>query len=324
MRRRLGKALLKNSFLAAKTISEQTQKPIWFHFIDAISCYFIHGCEVEQYASGGFYRLRAFERKNTYTKGRGYTAKSIFNSSKNVCILADKEKFNDYFSPYVKRKWISCKQANVYDLKMFVKDCKKVLVKPIGGMKGQGIHILSVEEKNDLDLLVGRNILLEEYIEQHPLLVFNNQSVNTIRIITLLDKNGVVQCLKAALRCGVGDSVVDNMSTGGVAYPINIEYGCIEGPGLLGSYSIGNKELIFVHPGTDIFMLGYKIPFWREIIEAVVDAANKLQDVRFIGWDVAVTPDGPELIEGNSRPGPATFEYLGIERGFYSKIMKCI
>ena len=58
--------------------------------------------------------------------------------------------------------------------------------------------------------------LLEECILQHPSMSFNNTSVNTIRVYSVLDKQGKAHILKVVLRAGVGDSVVDNFHSGGV------------------------------------------------------------------------------------------------------------
>ena len=45
--------------------------------------------------------------------------------------------------------------------------------------------------------------------------------------------------------------------------------------------------------------MGFQVPFWSETLELVKAAALVNTDNRSIGWDVAITNDGPELIEGN-------------------------
>ena len=100
-------------------------------------------------------------------------------------------------------------------------------------------------------------------------------------------------------------------------YPVNNTYGRIEGPGR--NYMLGVP--VFVHPGTEIFMPGRDIPFFKDALKLVKDAAITIPHVRFVGWDVAITNDGPELIEGNTRPGENLIESQGFEKGLYKKIL---
>ena len=40
------------------------------------------------------------------------------------------------------------------------------------------------------------------------------------------------------------------------------------------------------------------IPQWKEVLDFTRRAACHNKDARFIGWDVAITADGCEMIEG--------------------------
>ena len=70
-------------------------------------------------------------------------------------------------------------------------------------------------------------------------------------------------------------------------------------------------------------MLGYQLPNWQIAIDTVKIAAEKLSQCRFIGWDVAFTADGVELIEGNHNPGIFTMESLGTP-GAYADVIKIL
>ena len=48
-----------------------------------------------------------------------------------------------------------------------------------------------------------------------------------------------------------------------------------------------------------------------------------IPECRFIGWDVAITADGVQLIEGNHNPGNVGIEYFG-ETGWYGKLKNLI
>jgi hypothetical protein len=58
-------------------------------------------------------------------------------------------------------------------------------------------------------------------------------------------------------------------------------------------------------------MLGFKVPNWHIAIDSVIKAAEKLPQCRLIGWDVAITENGPLLIEGNHEPDLCLIEFVG-------------
>lgn len=312
---------LTDSVKIARSVSVITGNTVLYHLVDCIYCIIRYGCGPSQYFEGDFYKLRSFERERTYTKYRGYKAKKIFNDSRFIHICTNKVDFNRFFSNYVKRNWIYCKDATDDELSAFLIANNKIMAKPNSQSKGKGVFVLdrSLPDDELVRLVVGKDIVLEQFLVQHPNMCFDNKSINTIRVNTILDSNGVAHIIKAALRCGVGDSVVDNYSAGGIVYPINVEYGRIEGPGI-GKSNLYNKWL-YVHPGSSVFMIGKQIPFWKELLEMVNNAAKSLPQVRLVGWDVAITNNGVELIEGNTRPGASVIENMGHERGFWKKML---
>lgn len=62
------------------------------------------------------------------------------------------------------------------------------------------------------------------------------------------------------------------------------------------------------HPITKTLILGFKIPFWDEIVEMITEAAWIVPQVRTVGWDVAVTQEGPLIIEGNDNWNKDAFQ----------------
>ena len=74
------------------------------------------------------------------------------------------------------------------------------------------------------------------------------------------------------------------------------------------------------HPGTDICMIGRKIPYWKEVLHLCESAASMIPKVQFIGWDVAISTQGPLLIEGNNTPDIDIMEFVG-NYGYYDVIM---
>lgn len=315
---RIGKKDVKCAWPVARQVAKLTGKSVISHYWDCLWCGIKYGCSPSQYIDGEFYRLKSFDREKTLTKGRGYELSRLYNKSKEVC--QNKVAFNGFFRQYVKRDWLYAKEASLAEIKDFIENHERVMVKPIDSAKGKGVT--EWNKNNDITALCGENCLLEEIIVQHPDMCFCNRSVNTIRIVSILDNIGEVHFIRAILKSGVGDTIVDNVNAGGVEYPINIKYGRIEGGGYRGGdNSSGKYSRILVHPGTDRFMLGIKIPFWNEALLMVENAAKMLPNCRYVGWDIAITPNGPEFIEGNTRTGAQAFEYIGINRFFYQEMV---
>lgn len=303
----------------ARKVSEITGKSFLYHWFDCLYGNIRYGCNPVQYLEGGFYKLRSIDREKTYTKYRGYKLKRIFNNPDYCHICENKVDFNTVFSKYLGRNWIYCKVASRNEILSFLSNNGNLLAKPVNLTKGEGIFELdrSLSDEDLADSVYGKDLILEEIIVQHPQMCFGNKSVNTLRVNSVLDNGGMVHIIKTSLRCGIGDSIVDNYSAGGVVYPVNSKYGRVEGPG---ANSTRGQE-IFIHPGTEMFMIGLEIPFWSQVEELICNAARLIPQVRFVGWDVAITKDGPVLVEGNTRPGAQLIEYQGFDKGLYKKIL---
>lgn len=60
-----------------------------------------------------------------------------------------------------------------------------------------------------------------------------------------------------------------------------------------------------------------QIPNWKAVLDVITRAQELIPGVRLIGWDVAITPDGAVLIEGNEDANNETLEFVGDPIGFY-------
>lgn len=311
-------SFLKSRIETARVVSSYTNKPLLYHFFDCLYCNWKYGCRCYQYSDMDFYKMRSFDRARTLTSGHLKKAMK-YNDPQYLHFFEQKNEFNEMFSRFIKRDWLYGKTATAEEINAFIKQHGRVIVKPNASEAGEGIFILeeSSATAEQLAKLVGFDAVIEECVVQHPDLVFEGKSVNTIRIVTMLDTQGNPHILTAALRCGVNGSVVDNFSAGGVGYPVNIEHGIIETYGV----QIANRhKQIYVHPGTDIVMVGKAIPYWKETLEMLEEAAKVLPQLRYVGWDVAVTEQGPLIIEGNPTPGFGLLEGIGNNRGIYGAI----
>ena len=128
------------------------------------------------------------------------------------------------------------------------------------------------------------------------LAALNPSSLNTVRCLTYLDRQGTAHVIGATLRLGAGTMVVDNASSGGMFCGIDIDRGCLFGG------AINKKGEVFArHPTTGIVFEGYALPDLPAIFRMCRQSHAWIGQPLTIGWDVAVSPDGPVLLEGNPR-----------------------
>jgi hypothetical protein len=92
------------------------------------------------------------------------------------------------------------------------------------------------------------------------------------------------------------NSTVDNMAAGNMAAPVDEVTGIVTGPAV---YSDITRADEIVHSVTGVAISGFQIPFWKETIEMIKIAAKLHPQNRSVGWDIAMTKKGPDLIEGN-------------------------
>ena len=271
--------------------------------LDSVYCVFRYNICLIDYFIFRFYEKDKVERSKWVGTGYKYEYDLVMNPKNTRHILEDKIEFYKVYSPFVIHA-----NCTIDDLEINNEKANKVLSNPTGkivvkdalGQCGWDVELIEVKEKSREEIISymdkkGFN-LAEEFIQQHPALSeISNTGLNTIRVITQLDKNNRVDILGARLRISV-NNFVDNLASGNIAAPIDVETGIVNGPAV---YSDITKEAVEYHPVTRTKITGFQIPQWDDVIALVTKAALHRPGNRSIGWDVALTEDGPELIEGN-------------------------
>lgn len=250
-----------------------------------------------------FYILSDQERSTYAGTGYMYEYQLIMNPKAVRSVLENKIEFLNHYKDFINHDHLTLQglQNNpILGKQILSNNSGKVVLKSSSGQCGQGVEVkyckdLTLKTLED-NLKEMNNDLVEEYIIQHDrLMQLSPSGLNTIRVITQLRKDNNVEILAARLRISV-NSTVDNLAAGNLAAPIHIETGEVNGPGV---YSDITKEDAISHPVTGVPIKGFQIPFWPETLEMVTKAAQISIGNRSIGWDVAITNNGPELIEGN-------------------------
>lgn len=329
--KRINNMSLKAMFERVGIVKTKTSKSKFMIFLDMVWCGIRYGAGYIDYDVIGFYKLNHEQRKTMLTRGINNKFVKELNKKEYWHIFENKNEFNSTFSKFVTRDWIYPVSNNKDKAIDWIKNHKIFFAKPNSGQCGKGIKKINIDaleklfnydknidnlandenvrdnefadESNKLEKLYNYLIenkleLLEEPIKQHEMMnKLNDSSVNTIRMVTLMNEQKEVTILTAFSRIGSG-GCVDNFNSGGMTAKIDIESGKII------EKAVNKKGEIFeCHPITGTKINGFQIPNWSEAIRMVKEAAKLSPNVRYIGWDVAITNEGVTLVEGNQFPG---------------------
>lgn len=215
------------------------------------------------------------------------------------------------------------------------------VIKPAGGAKGTGITVITSRrgdkfisgDEREFDFAALHKlmldafksnmprhrdcVLLQERIKQHPAFdAINPNCTNTIRVMTFVNDSGEVEIIGRIIKFGRGKTMVDNVDKGAMMAPID-DSGTI---GPLVKYSSSKLEYIDCHPDSNAQIAGLELPFFLEADALAREAQRHLPQLRSLGFDIAITPQGPVIIEGNAWWGilPQTIT----RRGFISPGMR--
>jgi len=147
-------------------------------------------------------------------------------------------------------------------------------------------------------------LIIQERVRNHPRLVELSQSeaLQTIRVITYYDRSNDLRILHALFRPVATDELVDNYNNfdGGILMArVDLATGTIRRVHFMRD-DIPGTSIVDRHPVTKVPFAGYQLPDWESAMACVRDAAQKMLPIRLAGWDLAITPMGPVIIEGNS------------------------
>ncbi len=145
--------------------------------------------------------------------------------------------------------------------------------------------------------------VIQQRLRNHPELIrlSGNDNLQTVRFISFVDMAGKADILQAQLKLITGGNVTDNFEyglTGNIQAQVSLADGKLTHAITIVPDGSGIKT-VAAHPQTDICFAGFQLPFWAEACRLVKRAALKFSPIRTIGWDIALTPDGPLVLEGN-------------------------
>ena len=204
---------------------------------------------------------------------------------------------------------IDVNKTKELQLKEFFSNDMDAFAKPSDGQLGNGVFSLNIKQRKIFvdnkettyeeleNIMLSADYLVQERVYQHPKIAELCPScINSIRLQTVMDKDGVVHPFGAGLRIGRMGSSVDNWAKGGVFVGINMENGKLMETGFM-KPKFGTS--VIEHPDTHVVFKDFEIPFYKEAEALAVKLHGYLYRCHSVGWDIAITGKGPVFIEGN-------------------------
>lgn len=197
---------------------------------------------------------------------------------------------------------------------------EEFIVKPRRGAYGKGFMAFKKEGLNFLsnsgekyspgaliDFLgsdTHGELICQLRIFDHPELeaLSEAKAIQSLRINSFRDQDGNVKVEYFVLKVLRQGNIIDNFERGANGNMLafgNMETGVLAEalttyPDRIGLYPV------LVHPDTGLEFSGFKVPLWDQSIELVKRTHRQFENLASIGWDVAITADGPLILEGNA------------------------
>lgn len=178
------------------------------------------------------------------------------------------------------------------------------------------------KEKFKKFLLSLDDYIITEFVEMHPdLKKINPESVNTIRV-TVINEHGNDTIIPFAfMRIGTKRSgVVDNVAKGGMVCKIDVNTGRFYNAQTLKNHVFTNVEY---HPDTHERLEGI-VPNWELVKQSLLEMSEYCPQLKWLGYDIAITAEGFSIIEINSHQGlHKAWEYPPeVSRFLFSELKK--
>lgn len=194
-----------------------------------------------------------------------------------------------------------------------------IFIKPLGGRGGSGAEIYAWQGEGtwsnrrglrlsatELMTHLSRLSMIEPYLIQpraqcHAAIAdLSAGALPTVRVLTIKSSDWW-EAVAAVFRMPLGArSTVDNFHAGNIAANVDLTTGQLGAATDIGL----NPDLGWVdrHPDTGAQIAGRTLPYWPETLDLAQRAHSAFDQKLVIGWDIAILPHGPVLVEGNGAP----------------------
>ena len=243
-----------------------------------------------------------------------------------------------YYHPEgrVKNDHIACDYDSVLAI-LKSKNIHSCVIKSTETSHGDGVIVVNDIEYTDKDCILhlfdGRKVCLKDRLKEYEPLIFeskiyqtkqfdsfNSSSVNTIRFMTTLYPTGDVKIIAIWMKFGRAGVCVDNAGAGGnVDAGVDIKTGRIFNVTLFDEWR--ETRSITHHPDSGTLLEGVFIENWKQITDEIIQFQKSIPYLKAIGWDIAITPEGPLVVEFNDYWDRTGQLFLGY--GWKKEIQDC-
>ncbi len=230
--------IIKNASLdkmkeAVNTVHERSGMSKRKIFNDMLHCTRKYGAGYYDYQIFAFYNLTEAQRATFMTRLISKKFNTFMNDYEYAHFLENKDEFNKLYKKYIGRDFIQFQEASKEEVREFCKKHPVMFCKMQDLECGHGCERIKTADYKSFDELYAYLkkqdfCILEENIEQHPAVqkLYPN-AVNSMRFITVLDKQGEPHLLYIVQKMGLGGSIIDNNC---LFAPVDPETGIIKYP----------------------------------------------------------------------------------------------
>lgn len=293
-------------------------------FASLLYWFYRYGFDFNDYCTFRFWNLSSAEKKSYISLRRNDILRYRLSTPRAYEIFLNKVEFNKIFKEYIHRDWreVIPGKTTFEEIITFLEKHSSAILKPISDFGGHGIMTIKKTSFNKEaygKLPLNERFILEECIENSDSLkAIAPGSLNTIRIVTLIDKESQLHIPACVLRMGNGIAATDNYHDGGMACAIEPCTGRLKER----AYGMDCAEYV-THPFSGIRFDGFKIDQFDECLLTAKKIARVIPEARYVGWDLAITPSGIEILEGNIPPGEDITQ-IAAGRGLWKEITNII
>ena len=292
----------KGFFRSLSQVAKKEKRFFPWLLMDAGFCVFRYGMGMQDYLNYKIYLRNAKERQEYVSIRVSNEFYEEVSPSKYKKRYTVKPNFLREFRDYTKREFLVPEEGNFAQFDDFLNRNAGFMAKPYDGLAGQDVRKLVTADITDREAFfrecIENRVFVEELVIQHPEMnVLCAGSVNTIRIMTF-NNHGKPEILWLGMRVGNGINAVDNFHAQGMGVSIDLQTGRFVGNAL----DKDGVEFEY-HPTSGVKFDGFQIPYFQEAVDMVLRACLESDKILVVGWDVAISENGPLLIEGNRRPG---------------------